>query len=327
MRILTIGTGVIGTIYSWVLSDIGHDVTHFVRPGKAANLPEQIEIDILDKRKGHKSHTIANYNYKLTEKLSPTDDYDLILVPVKQHQLEPLLKQISALTGKADCLIFTGNWRGTDFIDACIPHSSYILGDPIAGGTFKEGRLVCALNRKIHIGEIDGTQTNRLKQICEAFHQADIEVISDSILHWHWVQYAINAGLWPALVRSGSFNEVLKNKELMNEAAACAKECLEVCALRGVDVKNIPEASIYLKTSSVHLFLFRSIFKLTYQYGQYMKRCSAHALADSEEIKTSYYDVLNYGKELGLPMIHLSSFETDIVKFSKIHDKAEVQNV
>jgi 2-dehydropantoate 2-reductase len=34
MKTLIIGTGIIGVLYGWALSQAGEDVTHFVRKGK-----------------------------------------------------------------------------------------------------------------------------------------------------------------------------------------------------------------------------------------------------------------------------------------------------
>jgi pyruvate/2-oxoglutarate dehydrogenase complex dihydrolipoamide dehydrogenase (E3) component len=36
MKLLIVGAGIIGSIYGWALAEAGHDVTHLVRPGKAA---------------------------------------------------------------------------------------------------------------------------------------------------------------------------------------------------------------------------------------------------------------------------------------------------
>ena len=59
MRILVIGAGVIGTIYGWAFSEAGHEVTHFVHPGKAARFAAGIPMDVLDSRKGYKKHFVG----------------------------------------------------------------------------------------------------------------------------------------------------------------------------------------------------------------------------------------------------------------------------
>jgi len=54
MKILIVGAGIIGTIYGWAFAEAGHEVTHLVRPGRAANYQDGFKIDMYDVRKGHK---------------------------------------------------------------------------------------------------------------------------------------------------------------------------------------------------------------------------------------------------------------------------------
>ena len=61
MKILVVGAGIVGTIYGWAIAEAGHDVTHFVRAGRAARLSEGVSIDMLDRRKGHKKQFIGHY--------------------------------------------------------------------------------------------------------------------------------------------------------------------------------------------------------------------------------------------------------------------------
>lgn len=71
MKMLTIGTGVIGTIYSWVLAEQDCEITHYVREGKSSKLNTDVKIDMLDKRKGRKTKYISTYHYNFTETLTP----------------------------------------------------------------------------------------------------------------------------------------------------------------------------------------------------------------------------------------------------------------
>jgi ketopantoate reductase len=42
MKILVVGTGIIGTTWGWALSNAGLDVTHLVRPGYGAQASESL---------------------------------------------------------------------------------------------------------------------------------------------------------------------------------------------------------------------------------------------------------------------------------------------
>jgi glycine/D-amino acid oxidase-like deaminating enzyme len=47
MRVLVIGAGIIGSIYSWALAESGHHILHLV-PGKASALSGGLALDVLD---------------------------------------------------------------------------------------------------------------------------------------------------------------------------------------------------------------------------------------------------------------------------------------
>ena len=53
MKTIIVGTGVIGVIYGWALTEAGVDVTHFVRKGKSEKFNDGVTLDLLDERKGH----------------------------------------------------------------------------------------------------------------------------------------------------------------------------------------------------------------------------------------------------------------------------------
>jgi 2-dehydropantoate 2-reductase len=63
MKTLIVGTGIIGVVYGWALSEAGVDVTHFVRNGKADQFRDAVTLDVLDERKGSRrvrSHQVAH---------------------------------------------------------------------------------------------------------------------------------------------------------------------------------------------------------------------------------------------------------------------------
>ena len=84
MRVLVVGAGIIGSIYGWALAESGHNVKHLVRSGKAAALLDGLPLDLFDRRKGRKRNFRGRYKLNALEKLSPTDIFELVIVPVKQ---------------------------------------------------------------------------------------------------------------------------------------------------------------------------------------------------------------------------------------------------
>jgi 2-dehydropantoate 2-reductase len=314
MNVLIVGAGVIGTIYGWALSEAGHTVTHFVRPGRSAKLSEGISVDIMDRRKGYKKWFNGYYRIRCAETIDTNSDYDLVIVPVKHYSIEGVLRQVVPALPHSDFLLLTQNWKGTGGIDEILPPSRYAFGDAKAGGSLHDNKLVATLYA-IDIGCINGKQNNSLAKAKELFLSADIKTtVQDHILHYLWVQYAINGGMWPAVLQTGSVNATLRNRKLIQKSFSSVQECLAVLDARGVKLADFKETDIYLKASPFMRFVGISAMKIFFRFSKYIQRNTAHALSDPKEIKTCYYDLVNSGAEYRIGMPELNSFQPVIDK-------------
>jgi len=132
----------------------------------------------------------------------------------------------------------TQNWRGTEEIDKIITGRGYIFGDAKAGGSLKNGKLTGAICG-IDLGTVWPEGKACLNRAEELFESADLKtVIRENILHYLWVQYAINADGWPVVVKAGSLGNVVKSHALMLDAFCGVKECIDLVTQRGVNIKN-----------------------------------------------------------------------------------------
>jgi 2-dehydropantoate 2-reductase len=212
VRILITGSGIIGTIYGWALSESGHAVVHWVRPGKVSRLAAGVRMDVFDRRKDHARYFRGLYSLSVTEIVSPSDRYELVVVPTKHYQLADALRALAPAAGQADFLLLTQNWRGTEDVDSILPRSRYLYGDAKAGGAYREGTLVSAV-AGIDIGPAEGPPTPLTERVAAIFSSADVATrVHGDMLHYLWIQYAILAGLWPALVRAGSMDASPRSK-------------------------------------------------------------------------------------------------------------------
>jgi len=87
---------------------------------------------------------------------------------------------------------------------------------------------------------------------------------------------------------------------------------LDVVARRGVDLTKYPETRTYYRNSFVFKQIALLSMKLMFRYNEYAKRSSAHALSNPREIRTFFCDLLNTGRELGVDMPVMASFDPDI---------------
>jgi ketopantoate reductase len=316
MNILIVGAGIIGSIYGWALSEAGNPVTHFVRPGKAAALSSGMPIDILDKRRHHPKRFVGLYQIRTIEAV-PAGGFDIVIVPTKPYQLGAALAQVSPQLPSASYLLLTQNWHGTTEIDRILASSSYLYGDAKAGGIFRGDTLVGALFPTLDIGLIHDKHSSALDLIASAFESADIQAIrQDNILQYIWVQYAINAGLWPALIRAGSLDRLLRNHQLGDQSLQAVKECLDVVTARGVGLRKYPDTRMFYNPTPIMRRVAGYAITMMFRFNEAVRRASAHALGDPQEIAAAYFDLLSTGRELGIPMPVMSSYEAEVRRFT-----------
>jgi 2-dehydropantoate 2-reductase len=316
MRVLVIGAGIIGSIYGRALADGGHYVVHLVRRGRSAALRDGFAIDMLDLCAGHKRHFHGVYKLVATESVSPADGFELVIVPVKHYALAKTLEEVVPTAGDADFLLLTQNWRGTAEIDPVLPRGCYVYGDAKAGGVFSAGTLVAAL-KAIDIGPPEGEPSPLAARVAAPFRAVGIRTSFHSdMLHYLWVQYAITAGPWAALVQAGSFDALFSDREAALGALMAARECLEVLRQRGVDLSIYPETKAFLASSALLTQIFGWIMRWKFRHDEYVKRCSSHALGDPVEVATFYDDLIATGHDLGVAMPVMESYAGAIRRFA-----------
>jgi 2-dehydropantoate 2-reductase len=315
MKILIVGAGIVGTIFGWAFAEAGHAVTHLVRPGRGRMYPDGIKIDMYDLRKCHKKNFLGHYPIRLTESVLPSDGFDLLVIPTKHYSLVETLQQVLPQTGPIDTFLLTQNWHGTAAIDALLPPSRYVYGDATAGGKF-EGNTLIATLASVAIGQVDGRHDACLDKVLAVCRSSQIGAsLQENILHYLWVQYAITGGLWPALVKGGSIAAVLDDRQVGEQAFGAVRECLAVIARRGVNLNHYPQTKMYLGSSPIGMRIAGLALKFMFRYNKLVQRSSAHGLGDAREVQTFYYDLLNTGQQLGVPMPAMSAFEPDIQRF------------
>jgi 2-dehydropantoate 2-reductase len=286
MKTLIVGTGIIGVIYGWALSQAGVDVTHFVRRGKKDQFKNGVDLDVLDEREGHPKYNLAKYSLKCVEDISPSDGYELIIVPTNMHQTEDALKTLVPVSGQAIFLILSGNWEGTEYIDQLLPRERYLLGYADAGGTIKDGVYWTNLGPEIHIGEVDGKPTEKLEKVKALFVRADMKPdVQENIVHWLWQHAASAIGFALGFAKYGDIKTFLNDKELVRECVLSMKEIYRLCQLRGVDLKQFPEASFI----NLPTWFVTALVKWNIGHREAAQRYSAHGASPGSQAETKLY--------------------------------------
>jgi 2-dehydropantoate 2-reductase len=301
MKTLIVGTGIIGTIYGWALSQAGIDVTHFVRRGRQASSKGGVKLDLLDERKGHVRNNTTTYMLKSVEEFQPSDGFELIMVPTNVHQTEEALQLLVPASGQAGFLIFSGNWEGSAFIDRLLPRERYILGYADGGGTIRNDTYWTNLGGEVHLGTVDANQTELLRKVEATFAQADIRPDEqDNILHWLWQHIAGVVGFSAGFAKYRDLETYLKDSELLRQCILSTRELYELCRLRGVNLKKYPEAGFL----NYPVWLVSMLLRLNFRRNPSMQRFTAHAASEGslQETKVYYASMTKTATQLGFDM-------------------------
>jgi ketopantoate reductase len=313
MKTLIIGTGVIGTLYGWALTEAGADVTHFVRPGKSGQFTEGVTMDVLDERKGHPTNNNAQYKIHCVEEIRPEDGYELVIVPVNANQLEEALKTVTPYAGKAIFLTLTSNWEGTKILDTYLPRERYLMGYADGGGTIRNGVYWTNLGAEIHLGEVNGERSEKLQRVNALFEQADMKPdIPNNIVHWLWVHNATVIGFAAGFAKHKELQKYLKDSELLKTSLKATRELLALCKQRGVNLRDYPDIS-YINWPD---WLVLATMRWMYTTNKSMQRYTAHAAspASLSETKLHYNAMIKTAEETGSSTPALRSLATFLDK-------------
>jgi 2-dehydropantoate 2-reductase len=318
MNILIIGAGIVGSIYGWSLTNAGHAVTHLVRPGRAEALSDGISMDILDLRRRHRRDYQGIYRITAIETVETPTEYALVIFPGHHFTMDEVIRTIVPRFPSSDFLFMTQNWKGAADIDAALPASRYVFGDAKAGGSWRGVTLVGAI-KAIDIGPSSEPGEPLARRVIQLLESADIEApYHANMMEYLWVQFATNAGLWPALVEAGSFKALFekKNRHIVAKGFSAVRECIGLLERRGLRLADYPEVKPYLASSPIALSLTILMMKTMFAHSEWTRRVSAHALSDPREIRAFYFDVLDLAKKMGYPMPVFASYEPVIESFT-----------
>jgi 2-dehydropantoate 2-reductase len=306
MKILMVGAGVISATYGWALSESGHDVTHFVRPGKQERFKGGIHLDIIDDRKGHKKNTVTKYALQCVEAITRSDHYELIILPIHFYQVEAALQMLMPLAGNAIFIFFGSNWNGTEMIDQYLPRERYLLGFPYGGGDIQNDTYETYLGPKIYLGAGDGKHTGMLEHVASLFAKADLEPdLPDNILHLIWTSHAGAIGLSAGLSNAGGVGPFLGDRTLMAECHAVVRELYKLCRLRGVNpYRYLDLAFLWI----VPDWLFIPILRVFCAYNAGVPRALAHGVTTAHDSGAIYTAMMKSADELGLDLPRATAF-------------------
>ncbi len=173
MRIVVIGAGVLGSLYAAQLAASGQTVTVVARGHRLMQL-QRGPIRILNED----NDVCAAATIEVVANLLPDADYDLALVVVRADQIDALLPALSANRGVKTFLFLHNRAAGHAALAQAVAPERLLLGFPGAGGWLDGATVRYRLipEQPTTIGEPDGSQSPRLRQIAKALESAGFTV-------------------------------------------------------------------------------------------------------------------------------------------------------
>jgi ketopantoate reductase len=132
MKMLIIGTGVIGTVYGAHLGAAGHTISVLSRPPGTERAPADglVARDVKDGSRTQAAASVVDD--------PAADRYDLVLVAVRNEQLAGACARLTALHGSPTVVFFGNNPAGRHAIPSDVT-GQVRLGFPGIGGVIRDG--------------------------------------------------------------------------------------------------------------------------------------------------------------------------------------------
>ncbi|GIE29543.1 ketopantoate reductase [Actinoplanes italicus] len=308
MKILMFGRGVIAAVYGWALEKAGHEIEFYVRPGRAEQYGDAIDLDLLDARRRLRGRQVTEkWPVRYRETLEPDHDFDLILVSVQHYRFAEAMSFLAPRVGRATVLIFNNLWVEPAAAVEALPADQVIWGFPGAGGGFDgDGVLRAALLPMVFFGTLGGPPTERDQAVRAVFRQAGLRLReTDDFRGWLFVHFIQNAGIHTQSLKLGSLSALGGNPRSVREAILAIRELLPLVEARGVDLRR---QRAELRPFTAPTWLTAPV--MAWMFGHFPPtRRVGEAHANPEELRAVCRDTLAEARRLKVPVPRLEASE------------------
>ena len=206
MKILVYGAGVIGSVYAAKLAEAGHRVSLLARGQRAVSLHTN-GIQLENAANGRKTTTQVS----IVEQLTPTDEYDIVLITVRLDQLHAVLPILAANSQVPTLLFLLSNPTGMQPF-ALLDPQRIVFGFPAIGGVRKDDvvHYITLGRMPTMLGEVDGRVTPRLHRLTMIFKQAGFTVkLSPDMQTWLQTHAITDVSIISATLLAGKKSALL----------------------------------------------------------------------------------------------------------------------
>jgi 2-dehydropantoate 2-reductase len=192
MRILVVGAGAIGGYFGGRMLQAGRDVTFLVRPKRAGELASAGLV-------------IKSPNGDVTLKNPPTvqadtikDTFDVVVLSCKAFDLEDAITSFAPAVGPKTAVIpMLNGMQHLKILDDRFGAERVLGGLCAIAVTLNENREVVQLQpmQSLAFGERDGTMSERVRAIADAFSAVNGAVASQNVIQDMWEKWVFLASI------------------------------------------------------------------------------------------------------------------------------------
>lgn len=306
MRYLIYGAGTIGITYAWLLSQ-KHYVDVLVRPEREEIASRGFVINVKDLRKGAKGYEEMLFSPNCVTEIH--DNYDGVLVCVNRYELKNVLPLLAEHQDRSGYFAFLqNNWDINAEIEAFLPKEKTLVAFPssVGGGRSDDRLEVIVFDEATRLG---GESLLGINDLRKSLGEVGIKTCYDkNIYDWlklHYLQQSITAG---AVLESGGFLEFAQDDKAIKKMIKAFREGIEVCRLKGVPTYKIFPANLF----RLPLLLLTPMMKKMFLDPNTIDMVNNHMKKGLPEWIVGYYEVLEDGSKLGLPMKVWGSYRSSV---------------
>ncbi|MEN8193653.1 MAG: 2-dehydropantoate 2-reductase N-terminal domain-containing protein [Bacteroidota bacterium] len=231
MKTLIIGAGPLGSLYTYLFSKAGHDITLLARNEHYKFLKEKGLILL-----NEFTHEKIIEKVNVVDSFKEEDDYELVIILMRKNSVRNILPVLSKNNQVPNFLFMGNNALGLDEYLQYIPKEKVLFGFPGGGGSridhiihFIDSEKPNGKRLPITIGEIDGEIKTRTKQIQNLFESSDVPVnIVKNIDGWLKYHAAYVVPLAGALLKSGDNYKLANDKNTIRTYIRAVKEVVKI---------------------------------------------------------------------------------------------------
>jgi 2-dehydropantoate 2-reductase len=287
MKICIVGTGAMGSVYAGLLCDAGNDVWAIDR---WADHIEAIGKNGLRVEGKSGDRTVR---LKATTDVTEIGSCDLVIIATKAMDVVQAAESAKVLLGPNTAILPIQNGLGSSKKVADILGSERVIMG-IAGGFGASIKAPGHVHHNgmefVHLGELNGPATSRLKGIAKIWQDAGFTVkMFDDIHQLVWEKLICNVCFsGTCAITEMTIGKVMADKNAWLVAAGCATEAFSVAKARGIHI-DFDDPVNYVRN-----------------FGSRIPDAMPSMLLDHMEGRPSEIDVINgaiplEGEKLGIP--------------------------